>query len=297
MPFQVSLCASTSKLTKVTTVMMPPFVSPCISSLTLTATVVSGQPGGHTFLWELASGSPVDFTSPVNQLVATCDLIDSTDRTFYFWIDKGKPTQIRQIFMYVGTPTDMVDGVGGNITPVCTQDVLNGTISCASIIGTQSCALVDPSGTGAINPNNPVLRWSLPTGIGLQYIEVQQDISGVWTTILSILPTDPQILNNATWGAYYRVITNYTIEGQYYKQYSCPYPLLIDFSTYNTYITDVLYGGGNISPVTTNQVNYTLLSMDSLTDEIHDMAILQGGNISPVTIIATYYAGTIIGSL
>jgi hypothetical protein len=329
MPFQVSLCGAYTIVSPVTIDIMSTFMSPCVSSLTLTATVVSGHTRGHRFLWELAEGSQVVFTSPVDQLVVTCDLTDKTDRTFYFWIDKGKLTQVRQIFHFIGTPTDLMETTGGAAIIYSTQDVLNSTISCASIIGTQSCTLVNPSGTGVVNPNTPVLFWTLPTGIGLQSVEVQQDINGNWTTILSILPTDPQILTTATMGAYYRIVTNYTLEGHYYKQYSCPYPLLIDFSNYNAYITELIYGGGNISPTSpiqvnytllttdsvtnelydiisisggnispysTSQVNYTLLSTDSVTDELYDTVVQFGANISPFTISATYFGGTVIGS-
>lgn len=300
MPFQVSLCSAAYTPATFTVVMTnSPFISPCVTELTLTATVVTGYVGIHTFLWELYSGSPVDFTSPTDGLIATCTLVDSSDRIFYFWIDKGTPLEIRQSYIYNGTPTDIPSTDCGNIMPLISQDILNGSITCSSIIGTQ----IVSTGIATVNPNNVVLYWQLPTTyddlqlmhylypytvITMQLVEVQQVINGNWVTVLSILPTDPQILTTATLGAYYRVVITYKVNNALYKQYSCPYPLIIDISNYNVYAADDLGRGcGNIMPQPTI-INSTLISSDSFTDEIHDAPLIFNGNIMPLPTIINY---------
>jgi hypothetical protein len=320
MPFQVSLCGAYTIISPVTIDIMSTFMSPCVSSLTLTATVVSGNTRGHRFLWELASGSQVIFTSPVDQLVVTCNLTDTTDRIFYFWIDKGKLNQVRQIFQYIGTPTDLIELKGGNATSYYGQNI--DAVSCASITGIQAAS---PIGTVVVNPNNRILGWTLPANTGLQYVEVQQDISGVWTTILSILPTDPQVLPNAIQGQFYRIKTNYLFDRQLYSSYSCPFLMLIDLADYNIYSMDlVTVYGGNATPklgvvyytqlstdsitseivdlislvggnaTSLSVVNYTLLSTDNVTSELVDLISLVGGNATKLTV--TYFGGTLIGS-
>lgn len=270
MPFQVSLCVSTRNLGALTiSLLNNEIYAPCTDTVDLIATFVSGHTNGHSFLWELAEGAQVIFTTPVNQLTASCSLIGvPTDRIFHFWVDKNRPTQELFILHFWGTITETTPFGGSNIFISSGLTIDNGSPNCATIIGTQAIFNSNPTGLGIINPTSIILVWQLPTNlIGLQSIQVEQDINGVWTSVLTLLPTDPQILTNATQNTYYRIKTVYLKDHQYYSQYSCVYDLLIDTSNYNAYIDDVLDTPSNIFKIA-SLLNFTLLTSDSVTNEL-----------------------------
>lgn len=297
MPFQVSLCASLSTVAPVTvTLPYNEVILPCVSSITLTAVVTAGRPQGHNFLWELISGSPVDFTTPVNQLVVSCDLPDSTDRMFYFWIDKGRAKEIKQIFWFRGTATDRANLVGSVTQPYTAQSIINGTIACSSVIGSQDTFGPLTGSAVVVNPTSPVLMWSLPVTDIYSIptsVQVEQDVAGVWTTVATILPTAPQYFTGAVIGAYYRIRANYQLNNQPYYNYSCPYPLIIDISNYNVYAVETV-GVGSITMATVAQINYTLITSDSTTAEIYDIIAPMNGSITTIPVSQTNY--TLISS-
>jgi len=295
MPFQVSLCATTNITTVIAISLRPDVFSPCIVSLDLIATVTSGRIEGHTLLWELHSGSQVVFTTPVNQLIATCTLLDSTDKVFYFWVDKGTSKEKYYVFNYYGTAIDYIYNQFANTLILSNSIITNGSPDCSTIAGTPAIFNANPAGQGVLNPTNLVLTWQLPLNtINLWSISVEQNISGVWANILNLLPTDPQILTNATNDTYYRIKTIYKIDNGYYSQYSCIYYLLINTADKNIYIDDILYNSFNNTTTATVLTNYTLLSTDSATDEIFDITTNYFGNtITPIVVV--YYGGTIIG--
>ncbi len=290
MPFQVSLSVSLRNLRPISLQVIPSEIfNPCTDTVDLIATITSGVPNGHTFLWELLVGAQVLFTTPVNQLTASCSLLGvSTDRTFRFWVDKNRPTQQYFDLAFWGTITESTPLVGGNTLTTTGMLITNGSVPCSSIIGTQGQLVSDPTGSSAINPNNIILVWQLPSNTtGLVLLQVEQDIGGVWTTILSLLPTDPQILPSASQNTYYRIKTTYFIDGQYYVQYSCVYYLLIDLPTWNVYVDETIPNAGN-SVVVNSLVSYTLITTDSITNELEELELLHAGNSVVVNSLVSY---------
>ena len=279
MGFQVSLCATINS-SLITVSIRPDVISPCIVSLDLIATVTSGRASEHTFLWEQISGSQVVFITPVNQLFVSCTLLDSTDKVFYFWVDKGTAKEVYYIFNYRGTATETTALTGSN-TFICNGlQIDNGSPICSTIFATQQLFIPPTSGSIVINDPNLVLRWNLPTNIvGLQGLQVEQIINGVWVSVLTLLPTDPQILLNAINNANYRIKTTYIIDGGRYSQYSCVYCAAINTANYNAYVDDIISSLGNNTVTTPGVVNYTLITSDMVTSELLDIIPVTGVNI------------------
>ncbi len=292
MPFQVSLSIASNKVFRILLGVDPSDIfAPCLQTLSLAANVTSGRIYGHTFLWELASGASVLFTSPVNQLSTTCDLLGvSTDRTFNFWVDKNRPSQQLYHLYYWGTATET--------TPTCISNniiseevnIPNNTPDCSSICGVQAIFnSTNPVGQSIINPSNINLIWNLPTGIvGLYSIIVQQLVGGSWVDILSIMPTSPQVLSGITNHTYYRIKTIYVLDHRQYDQYSCNLYVSIDEANYNGYVDEILISQpSNILPQPVVN-NFTLLTTDSVTNELVELWGGMGGNILPQPIVNNF---------
>lgn len=276
MPFQVSLY--TTKTSGVVTISLATDVtSPCIISLNLIATVTSGNPADHTYLWEQVSGAQVVFNTPTNQLSVNCTLLDSTDKVFYFWVDKNTTKETRYVFNYHGTATETTSIYSSN-SATTSGLVKVDPVSSATIIGTQAIFSSSPEGTYRINPNSIVLKWQLPSNTsGFVQSIVEQIVAGVWTSVLTVGLADEQHLINAQQNTYYRIKTTYLLDGQYYSQYSGVYYLQVDVANYNAYIDDVLLPfSNNIAPLSVG--NYTLLNTDSVTNEIVDWISASGSN-------------------
>jgi hypothetical protein len=328
MPFQVTLCVSDSVITPITVKVDPiEIFAPCSQTLTLEAVVISGRPEGHTFLWELVSGPQVVFITDVNQLTVTCDLLSiSSDRIFKCTIDKERKIEQVHYFQFWATAVDRVLNQFGNKLITSDLFINNGTPTCNTIAGTQAIFDPTPQGQSYINSTNLMITWSLPANLsGLQSIHVEQDINGIWTNILDLLPTDTQILYNASNNNYYRIKTIYKIDNIFYSQYSCVYYLYINLANYNGYIDDK-YGWPsnamsinitnytllNIESVSgqildimstygaqtlniTNVTNYTLLNLNSVSGELLDIVSMGGTHTLNITNVV-YYGGTVIGS-
>jgi len=325
MPFQVSLCAAVNQILAVGILLRPDVTSPCLVSLDLIATVTSGHSQGHTFLWELHSGTQVVFTTPVDQLIATCTLVDNLDRVFYFWVDKGTSKQQFYPFTYRGSinePTYVFNNA--NTLPAIVSGIPNSTPSCSSITGL--VGIYSPGGSGAyhINPTNITLTWSLPTNTtGLQNLYIQQLIRGVWTTVSILSPTDAQILTGAYNKTYYRIQTVYVLDHQTYIQTSCVYYLYVNLADYSVYIDDNAIAGISNTVSKFIITNYTLLVSDSFTSSLlesvqifNNASTVSNTNITNYTLAltsttdsalinnsntvaklsVTYLGGTIIGS-
>lgn len=319
MPFQVSLCVSVSNKAPITLLIDPNEVfAPCLQTATLKAIVISGRPEGHTFIWELVSGAQVIFTSDIHKLTTTCDLIDiSSDRIFKCTVDKGRKTEKPYYLTFWGTATETSPTVISNTTLISGLNILNSSPTCLSIRETQAIFNSNPTGLCSINPNNKILVWDLPTNLnGLRSIIVEQIINGVWTDVLILSPTDPQVLHNATNKTYYRIKTIYMIEHLLYSQYSCVYYASIDEANYNGYIDEVLIPMSNslAPPQVTNYVlsNTDILDTLGLTisnsttpsaltvytltsNIIDDNATLNISNSSLSPYNVTYYGGVVIG--
>lgn len=81
----------------------------CATNVTLEATVL-GDITGHTFLWEQLTGDPVNWLTPQDQFVVQFEQINTDDKSFRFWIDKG-------------TPFEQFDDVWTYNTPISENDV------------------------------------------------------------------------------------------------------------------------------------------------------------------------------
>jgi hypothetical protein len=253
--------------------------NPCTDTVDLIATITSGDYHRHTFLWELLSGAQVIFTTPTNQLTASCSLMGvATDRIFRFWLDKDRSTEQFFDLEFWGTITEKFGVMGSNLITTDGLFIRDGSPLCASIRGVQGWLGSTSGGASVVNPNNIMLLWDLPVNqTGLALIQVEQNIGGIWTTILSILPSDPQVLQSASQDTYYRIKTIYKINNQLYGQYSCVYYLLIDTSTLNCYVDEMLLGMGNRLSVD-SVTNFSLLTTDSVTNELDEYEPLHGGN-------------------
>ena len=133
MPFQVSLHVSTHVVSPITITVGDNLTAPCTDSIDLVATITIGYENRHVYLWELASGDPVVFTTPVNQLTATCTFLGlNTDRVFYFWVDKGRPSQQQFIVHYWTNPTETTPVVASNV--LAPTDLVYFTITSTDLI-------------------------------------------------------------------------------------------------------------------------------------------------------------------
>ncbi len=158
MPFQVSLQVSSHVLSPVTLTVGDNLTAPCTDTITLTAVITVGYENRHTYLWELASGNPVLFTTPVDQLTATCTFLGlNTDRIFYFWVDKGRPYQQQFIVHYWANPTETTPIAANNVlTPTSTANFT--IISTDTITGnTPNPELMDTKTAAGANTLLPVI--------------------------------------------------------------------------------------------------------------------------------------------
>lgn len=288
MPFQVSLCVAQNPINAIQLSVPNSYMSPCVTSLTLTATVISGITAGHTFLWEVTSGNQVVFTTPADQLVATVLLTSATDRVFTFWVDKNTSIQQRFDYKYYATATDTTNVSGNNVLQSIASDITNGSPSAASIYGTYILSDVSIA-SSVINPTSVLLKWDLPiNNTNLTQITVEMVTSSGWTVLATLAPTDAQQYI-ATQNTYYRIKTTHLINHIYYSQYSNVYHLYINYTDYTAYCDSQMVhnGGGNACGV--DVVNFTLLSTDSITSELQDNIIPGFGSNSTSQISVVNY--------
>jgi hypothetical protein len=328
MPFQVSLNVLNQVLGVVTiTLFNVEIIDPYATTIELVASVVAGRLEGHTINWVLAAGDPVQFITPTDQLTTTVDLMGvHTDRIFQFQVDLGRRSQHIYLVKYWGTITELLPFTEvNNITPIqYSASVPN--VDCSSIKGVQSTLDTDIYGIGVDNPSAPMLIWQLPQDTtNLQLVTVEALLNGVWTSVLTLTPTDPQLLGNPIVGSWYRIKTTYKIDNQYHELISCNYYFTIDESAHNTYIDEiysnieyniiyenpVYFSISNTNSLTNeivsewvgNQANiinnvstvyFSLLNADSITNEmVSECVISEGNSINPITVV--YLSGIIIG--
>lgn len=167
MPFQVSLQASSRVLSPVSLTVGDNLTAPCTDSITLTATITVGYENRHTYLWELASGNPVLFTTPVNQLTATCSFLGiNTDRVFYFWVDKGRSYQQLFIVHYWATPTETTPIIGNNsLTTTSTTEYTIKSTDTASTLNSELFDATAAIGSNSITPLTDLVEYNLTAPI------------------------------------------------------------------------------------------------------------------------------------
>ncbi len=260
--------------------------SPCIAELTLTAVPIKGDYFGHTFLWELYSGNAVTWTTPLNELSATCLLPSSTDRVFYFWVDKGTDDEQRYTVRYFGTAIDDLQNQHSSFNVVSSTFIDNSWA--ASITGVQLLLGQDRQGLSAVNPTELALIWALPTNVnGLRTLIVEQLINGVWTVVGQTQPQDVQQLSPIDTNSYYRIKTVYNLDHQRYIQYGSPYLVSLNVVDHTIYADEVL---GQSSSLLANLVvsNYTLVNSDQVTDELVEQQLSSGTSLLPQVSLQNY---------
>lgn len=274
MPFQVSLCVSSTQGMLGLSVPKQ-FISPCATSLTLTATIISGRSDGHAFLWEVTAGAQVVFTSPTDQLSTTLDLPTKTDRVFTFWVDKGTSIQQRFDFRYYATSTEIGPFYGGN-TVVSDFDInVNWKSPLASIFGTVA---LTSGNTVQINPSTDVLFWGTPlTPSGLVQYLVQHNVDGIWTDVATVAANQSRQYSGVQNHSFYRIVSVYILDKQTYYQPSSPYFVALNEADYSLYGDDVLFYSGSNAISFTQLTNFNLVNTDSFTNELVDINLQFGG--------------------
>jgi hypothetical protein len=185
----------------------------CSTGATLQAIVI-GNTIGHSFEWEQISGSPVTFTTPLDQFSVSYTQTTFEDKTFSFTMDKGTSNQRIDTVTAFGTPTEKITTQPSSTITVVKVVPDIGSIDCrtptlhlftnfpdAGGIGIGSCNLIDDS-----------QLYVLPGDCADKLIqfEFQSRSSGMdpWSTDAITIPPNVQFATPVI-GRTYRVIASY----------------------------------------------------------------------------------------
>ena len=180
-------------------------VTVCDTSVTLTAIVV-GDLLGHTVVWEQLTGPAVTFTSPVDQLIVTYDIASFEDRSFRFYIDKGKYAQQSDDVHVYGAPTfSHYSGIPASVGAITLGNEFGSDVPVIRVLDAFPDTPQSVAETGL--SSNPKLFWDIPERVDtiVQYVVQERSVAGPWTDE-AILPPLTQMYTPLNVGSTYRVV-------------------------------------------------------------------------------------------
>ncbi len=167
--------------------------------ITLTA-YLFGNTRGHTFLWQQVSGTPVQFTQPVN---GTSTQFQQTsvgdDKLFAFYIDYGTRFQIVNYILVIAKPTDYIATIGtsapvSNIIGIdkLTQSAYGDSTMQVNTLFSMPyvTAPLNTMGNAFLSSNGATIGFYPPSvTLGLTSFTILQNSGNGYTSIGNIVPT------------------------------------------------------------------------------------------------------------
>lgn len=165
MPFQITLTHGRGAPAFIELVTAgPDQLHICTPTITLTAEII-GDPAGHIFLWEQLEGTIVSLDTP-NELSTDFAAVDSTDKLFRFWIDKGSPEQQFDEMWIFKTPFSDCPFSQDNDNSDFNISITADPVACDDIIATFTISAPSPSSPHGEEPLPPIItvpvEWQHP---------------------------------------------------------------------------------------------------------------------------------------
>ena len=204
--------------------------------------IVDGDLSGHTIEWEQIGGSLVTLINGTT-LTPHFDAVDSTDKTFRLWLDRGTPFEQFDDVRILKTPTDFCSTGFNDNQPSITLGFDPSPVDCSDITAFVNVSVPPPTSLTGEEPGNSIVvevSWEHPIDNTrfLPYIEQYKVIENGTLEVMALPPapipdagdgTGPPSGTKQYDGTFatYRVDTYYNISGMKFVRESCTQ----DFST------------------------------------------------------------------
>jgi hypothetical protein len=167
---------------------------------------VDGDLRGHTIEWEQISGQPV-LIDDIHSQSTFYERLENSNKTFRFWIDKGRATEQYDDLIIYGTPTETLTGTTTQVTKL-TRGIATEPVPCETILGTTTLTIGPPTQLHGESTNvnyQMDVTWDLPPTYNDNIDEMVLYKDGVPVGTFSIL--DNLSYDGATGN--YSVLTKY----------------------------------------------------------------------------------------
>jgi len=199
-------------------------VAVCDLDFTLTAEII-GDIQGNTFEWQQISGSPVTFTTPLNELSVSYSQTIFDDKTFRFFINRGTGFEKFDDVVVYGSPVDIIkhtQSSHNNLINIHASEIFRDDDFTLRLITNYP---IEENSDAAIcksySAEEATLTWEfldIEHEI-LGYIVRERDNStGVWNDIASLLPTD-YFFGSVTLGRSYQISAIVRFDNSYVGQH------------------------------------------------------------------------------
>lgn len=184
-------------------------VTICDPAFSLTATIV-GDLTGHTIEWIQIEGSPVTFTTPLDQLAVTYTQTIFDDKIFRFFIDRGTASEVFDDVSIFGSPTEsrVVNNSNtlNNVSLTSTLSLNGDSVFARLLSGFSVTKQVANADVDVYT--NAVLFWNKPiTDFDIiEYLIQEETTHGVFVTVATNSPDNTQFTDSII-GNRYRVVT------------------------------------------------------------------------------------------
>jgi hypothetical protein len=174
---------------------------------------------GHSLLWEQLEGAPVPLATPY-QIATTYPFVETTDKVFRFWINKGTLVEQYRDVNIFHTPRAVCDIVIPNASVI--RIVPSDPVPCDSITVEIVEHIPVPDGGHDDNVSviyDIVIEWGLPTDPDLLPLLIQTVLYENGIPVYTALPSDPREYIGGT--NTYSVLAEFNVRGQYSSEMSC----------------------------------------------------------------------------
>lgn len=179
----------------------------CQTYITLTATVI-GDTSNHTFLWEQTSGAPVSWIDALDSFEVTYSQNVGGDKTFRFWVDKGKKKQKFIDITVFSTPTEKYDlqmGSGSNTETIGYFPEHQVQATSTSNVFIPALPSINDTQT-SVNGNQYYLKWDHPSNTAyLVAYSVEESIDGDFVTVATNVTMGGTLYSTINPDASYRI--------------------------------------------------------------------------------------------
>lgn len=256
----------------------------CGDTITLTA-IVDDEDNlpGHTLEWEQLTGPPVVLSCPTC-LITTYPLVDKSEKTFRFWIDRGIPLK------------EQYDDVGIFHTPTTTNPKQAQT---AESFGAVFVPASSPECSSIVRtPPPPDLQSSeVTTGLLLVWDEVERvnlrPFVTQYTVYESGIPVQTTDVNapreyDGALELVYQIFTELVVNGQYSSEFSCEADfsnedlirVIDDYTPHQGQSADPrIFSRTNYGNVVINNADVSVIPKQSQTAEPHSFSRTNYGNV------------------